>query len=417
MTKTAGCKAPGQTRTGRVKAGRAGLGVCLAAAMLLGTALAIPAGARAEEAVVVASTAPGYALGQVVADGSTVTVPEGAAAHFLFADGRMIRLEGPFEGRIDSVPQLAARGGADAAGDLVSGERFFQTDLGASRSVSPWPVRLETALAIDPGSTGTYCVPSDGQLRLRRPSDPALSAVTLRDRATGATARVSWPADGGGAEGDKGDGTVPWPRQIPVRDGAEIIVAGPDRKPRHALWLRLVDGGKGKAQRGPALAVSVARAGCRAQAEALLSSLRDQMAPLNLYLATDRGLYPTYRPGEPVRMVLQTNRDAHVYCYLRNRRGLTPIFPPGASASSRVEGHVPLSFPGERMPLSIQAGQPGSDQEVRCFAAGRDLDGELPGRQEAYRPLGPDALKRLDRALGALRGTDLVMAQVVLRVD
>jgi hypothetical protein len=69
------------------------------------------------------------------------------------------------------------------------------------------------------------------------------------------------------------------------------------------------------------------------------------------------------------------------------------------------------------MPLALRAGQPAGDQEVRCFAAGRNLDSELPGRNEAFRPLSAEAVERLDKALGALRRTDLVMAQVVLRVD
>src|SRR5689334_21649450 len=52
----------------------------LALALLMGTA----AQAGAAEAVVVASTAPGYAQGQVVADGAVVKLPDGAGALFLF---------------------------------------------------------------------------------------------------------------------------------------------------------------------------------------------------------------------------------------------------------------------------------------------------------------------------------------------
>ena len=382
----------------------------LAAAMTLAIMTGGAGAALAEEAVVVASTAPGYALGQVIPDGATVTVPDGANALFLFADGRMVRLHGPFEGRIGGVPQVGTRGGSSA---LVGGERFFQTDLGASRSINssgPWGRSLESTLAIDTGVTGTFCVPSGSQPRLLRPRDPDLTAVTLRDTQTGKTARVTWSGKGRGT-----DDTASWPKALPVRDGAEIIVAGSDRKPRHALRLRVIEEG---IKDGAALALRMAEAGCRAQTAALLAPVRDAMVPLNLYLSTDRGLYPTYQPGEPVRMVLQTNRDAHVYCYLRSPHGqLTPIFPPGAAASSLVEGHVPLSFPGDRMPLALRAGQPAGDQEVRCFAAGRNLDSELPGRNEAFRPLSAEAVERLDKALGALRRTDLVMAQVVLRVD
>src|SRR3954469_24217254 len=53
---------------------------------------------RAEEAVLVASTAPGYAPGMVVAESERLIVPEGASATLLFRSGEMLRLRGPFDG-------------------------------------------------------------------------------------------------------------------------------------------------------------------------------------------------------------------------------------------------------------------------------------------------------------------------------
>lgn len=358
--------------------------------------------AQAAEAVIVASTAPGYAQGQVVPDGAAVTLPDGANALFLFANGRMVRVKGPFEGALDKMPEASSWNGV---GSLVGGERFFQTDLGAARALSsPLQKGAEQAFAIDPGQSGTQCVKAGSTPMLQKPHDPALTQATLRDTARGTTAKVSW---------DKGT-AVPWPKELAVKDGTELSVAGADGKPRHTLRLRVVEGGG----EGAALAVRLAGAGCAAQAAALLTPVRDAMAPLNLYLSTDRGLYPTYKVGDPVKLVLQTNRDAHVYCYLRNVRGqLTPIFPAGPSATSLVEGHQTLSMPGDRMPMPLRAGEPTGDQEVRCFAAGRDLSSELPGRRDVFRPLSDEAAVKLEQTLNSLRQTDLVMAQVILRVD
>lgn len=380
------------------------LGAALAVAV---ASLAIPSPeAAAAEAVVVASTAPGYAQGQLVPDGTPVAVPDGANALFLFANGRMVRVKGPFEGVLDKMPEASSWNGV---GTLVGGERFFQTDLGAARALSsPMQKGAERVFAVDPGLAGTQCVKAGGTATLLKPRDPALVPATLRDSARGASATVRW---------DKAD-TAPWPREIALKDGAELSVAGPDGRPRHTLRLRVVESDG----EGAALAVRLAGAGCAAQAAALLTPVRDGMAPLNLYLSTDRGLYPTYRAGDPVTLVLQTNRDAHVYCYLRNTRGqLTPIFPSGPSAPSLVEGHRTLSLSGDRMPMPLRAGDSGGgkpgDQEVRCFAAGRDLGNDLPGRRDAFRPLSDEAAVKLEQTLNSLKQTDLVMAQVILRVE
>jgi hypothetical protein len=140
---------------------------------------------------------------------------------------------------------------------------------------------------------------------------------------------------------------------------------------------------------------------------------KDGAAPLDLVLSTDRGAYPTYRPGDPVHLVVQTNRDAHLACTLRDGRGgTTLLFPTAESGGSRVAGHAPLVLPGERMPMPLRAS---TDQEVRCFAGERDLTDALP-RTSGLVPLTPAEAEGLERALSARAGR-LVTGQVILRVD
>src|SRR5690349_19599658 len=83
--------------------------------------------AAAAEAVVVASTAPGYAAGQVISDGMAVRLPDGANALFLFATGRTVTVKGPYEGSLDKMAPAGTRSGADA---LASAGRLSQSELG-----------------------------------------------------------------------------------------------------------------------------------------------------------------------------------------------------------------------------------------------------------------------------------------------
>lgn len=357
------------------------------------------ASARAAEAVVVASTAPGYATGQVVPDGATVKLPEGAGAMFLFASGRTVRVKGPYEGQLDKMPETARSN----IGNLFAGDRFQQADLGATRAFGKPADKTTPTHAIDPGAAGTYCVQSGEQPVLRRPDDPALTRIVLKDTARGTTATVAW------AEG----AWAPWPQNLPLEDGAEIAVAGADGVTRHALRIRRLEAAPNTA----AAAVRLASAGCARQAAAVLTPVRDALVPLDVYLAADRGPLATYRPGEEIRLVLQANRDAHVYCYLRNARSqLIGLFPSSAAGGARVDGAQPLSMPGERMPLPLRAADTAGDMEVRCFAADRDL-GPLPGGgTDAFRPMSDAMVADLDRALGGTQGAELVMAQVILRV-
>ncbi|HYG90233.1 MAG TPA: DUF4384 domain-containing protein [Azospirillum sp.] len=379
----------------------ANAGRFLCAAMILAVGCTQAAAARAAEAVVVASTAPGYRLGQVVPDGTAVQVPDGASTMFLFASGRTVRVKGPYDGQIDKGPDTAAR---PPGGGLLSSERFVQNDLGAARAIgNPLDRAVERAFAIDPAVSGTYCVKAGSPPTLRRPQEPGLNQVVLQD-GRGASAKVVW-ADAAA--------TAPWPRELSLKEGAEIRVASADGVPRTALRFREVDAPPGSA----ALAVHLASAGCTGQAAEMLASLRDATVPLDLYLSTDRGTTAAYRPGDEVRLMLQTNRDAHVYCYLRNARAqLIPIFPSGPSKSALIEGSVPVSLSGDRMPQPVRVGDDPGDMDVRCFAANRNLDRELPGRADAFYPLTQENVAKLDRTLSKLRDTELVTAQVILRV-
>jgi hypothetical protein len=365
--------------------------------------------ACAAEAVIVASTAPGFVPGQVVADGAPLTVPDGASAFLLLSSGRTVRIKGPYDGPLDRMAQAVPR--VSAGGSFLDSGRLAQDELGAARaigfaSLQPPAGLLET---IDIGMPGPRCIKAGTRPTLKRPDGAeAVSGLRLSRGEGGPAVTVpaltmTWPGEAR---------TAPWPAAWPVEDGSELVVSGPDGAERLRLRLRLLT-----VSSGPALAVGLAAAGCHAQAAAVLAPLRDTVVPLDIFLSTDRGLTPTYRRGEPVRLTLRANRDAHVYCFLRNAGGqLVSIFPSAVSGGSLVESREALTLPGGRVPAVVGTEHAG-DMEVRCFAAARDIGADLPPAGAAAAPLDDDALKAFDRALNQRGDREVVMAQVILRVE
>ena len=145
--------------------------------------------------------------------------------------------------------------------------------------------------------------------------------------------------------------------------------------------------------------------------------------PLDLYLSTDRGRYPAYRPGEALGLVLQANRDAYAYCWLRTGRGrVVPVFPAGAEDAGPLHGGQTLRLIGDGRP-GVVAGPELDEAQLRCIAAPEPLEADLAQAFVAShaRPLPPPLAERLEAAVVARdRGgkvPDVVLAQLVLRVE
>lgn len=368
-------------------------GVLILLAALLGTKAAA---ADAPAAVILASTAPGYATGQLLA-AARVDIPDGASTTFLLPTGQMLTIKGPYAGALAASQPMAGNRlkgllGAGADRSEIGGTRSLQASGNGKR------------LVLDPAAGGVHCLAPGTGLALRRPADPAFDRVSLR-AGGGRAAELSWPA---GAE------TLAWPDGLPVDTAITVtsLRTGAERR----LELKSVDPPNGSEA---AHAAALALAGCAGQAAALLEDLRAATVPLDIYLTSDRGRYPTYRPGEPVELVLQTNQDAFVYCVVRDMHGRTvPLFPP-QPALARVAGHTALHLPGAWLPLALRAGDSLKDGEIRCIASERDLAGELPQLAAAAgaAPLSPATIEALDTAMADPRQGRVVMAQLILRVE
>ena len=284
----------------------------LAASAMLAT-LALAAGgsaAHAAEMVVIATTAPTVAAGEVVHGGTPLDLPPGAVVTLLGADGRSVTVTGP--GGVvpgdGGLPQSASAGSVlDALGALVgAGARTEGTAIAAVRAVTDCHAVAAAAA---------------GQSDLER-------------------------------------------------------IAG------------------------------LVRQGCTEQARAELAALSASTVPPSLYLGTLPDGVTVFRIGDRFDLQLQTNFNAHVYCYYHQADGsVVPIFP-ADGGNGQVWANRPY-----RVLDDLQFSHPTGSETVRCFATDRDVSAELPAALvgRPYEPLPADLAARLPQifaGLGNVRHAD-----------
>ena len=201
---------------------------------------------------------------------------------------------------------------------------------------------------------------------LARPSDPSFDRINMRSVANGAVVKLDWEKNA--------TEQLAWPTGLPLEPGSVQVISD-HTGAKHWLEFRSWPiSGSGDAARAAGLAL----AGCRLQATVALDQLSEAVAPLDLYLDSSRGRYPTYHAGEPVELVLQTNRDAYLYCMIRDRDGhLNPLFPL-QSAQAEFVATIPSICSGRSLPTVMRARAELDGSEIRCFASERDLATELP---------------------------------------
>jgi hypothetical protein len=349
------------------------------------------AGAARADAVVVSSTAPGLAQGQVVADAAAVMLPDDATATFLLASGQILRLMGPYHGPVSVQP---ANGGAQLA--LLDGHDL--SALGGVRSSqAPRLDGLRAPVRVDADNGGTYCVAADTPVTLMRkaPSDDQLQLAG----SSGRTATVRWP--------DRST-EQPWPAGLPT--GGSYTLTWNGQSPR-SLTFRPVDNQDGN---DAAMLARMVAGGCEAQVAPLLRQLGEQTSPLALWLGTERGRVPRYAPGEEMTLVVQANRDAHVYCFAPGPLGLAGVSPSGLDSGFVIPGNIPVRISGRRLPGGPPQ-YPGEQRQVRCWATTADIADRLPA-QLAGLPA-DEAGRRVESAIDQLRAVQSAEARLVLRVE
>ncbi|MEA2740826.1 MAG: hypothetical protein QOH05_4133, partial [Acetobacteraceae bacterium] len=276
------------------------------AALAIGTALA-------DDAVLISSTVPGYVPGMVVSSKDRLSVPDGASATLLFQSGGMLRLRGPFEGTLGDQQPRSGETGVAMLADMFRMHGVDATVIGATRSAgSARPAAAIDDVQIDPQRSGTYCVEPATSVWINRPANER-DAYALRRKGSNRT--LGWPS---------GAARVEWPSDVPIEDGSqfELVTNGTSRATVtfHEMPSSSVDA-TARVARGILL-------GCHDQFDDELRRVSRSVGGPELWLTSDRGRRPAYRPGEPISLTVTADVDGYLYCVaMRNDGEATPIFP------------------------------------------------------------------------------------------
>lgn len=85
-----------------------------------------------------------------------------------------------------------------------------------------------------------------------------------------------------------------------------------------------------------------------------------------------------YRRGEPLTISVRSDRDAYVYCFMRDdKNAVQRFFPNRFTRDARVRADQPLEVPG-RMRFQLHASEQGVSETIACFAAPADVFTKLP---------------------------------------
>jgi uncharacterized protein DUF4384 len=357
--------------------------------------------ARADDAVMVASTVPGYVPGMVVSSADKLSVPDGATATLLFESGEMLRLRGPFEGTLGQQQSTSGQSRAVAIADLFRLSGVDATVIGGTRSTGQaGPAAAMDEVQIEATHSATYCVTPATSVWITHPvTDQASYAL----RRMGRTRVLGWPL---GAE------RIEWPTDVPIEDGSRFEIAA-NNAARAIVTFREMPAANGSAQVVKGLLL-----GCHEQFDDALLRIKRSATSPDVWITSDRGRRPTYHSGEPIGMTVMADADGYLYCVASKADGATtPIFPAGAIDGAQLRGAVPLSIPGARQPVGLRA-FPGLAR-IRCWLADRDLTPELPHALQGA-PTGqlPDQLAGdLDALFSRIGGTRIATDVLTVITD
>ena len=337
---------------------------CLSLVLAMGRAHA--------EAVVVATSAPPLAVGQVVPDDVSIDVPGGAQVSFLTRSGTVVVLTGPYSGTVASAA-LDAQDSSLAS--LLPSRQRDSSSVGGSRALGD-ACRGGRAVSVDPVVTGRYCIGESSPVFLVRPDGQGRSTIILTDVDSGESTSVVW-ADG--------QLRTRWPAWIPLSDGRVVLTQQPSQRRVARLEFAIVPRNLGCEADD---LVELAFRGCLAQFNDRIDGAQDRIAPLSVYL--EAGAAAGQIQGQPSAVTAQTTREAWLYCYYQDPDvGVTPIFPGDRPDGAAVAGNRLIAVadaPGGR---GFQLPRDAGPAEIRCFAVDEDVTRLLPPQwvDNGYRPL------------------------------
>jgi hypothetical protein len=337
--------------------------------------------ARAEDAVLLASTVPGYVPGMVISSTDRLSVPDGASATLLFESGEMLRLRGPFEGALGQRQVKPGDSGIAGLAEMFRMHGVDATVIGGTRSTgASRPGMAIDDVQVDPQRSGTYCVEQSTSVWISRPAGDERSYAVHRK---GSRRTLGWPA---------GAARIEWPADVAIEDGSQFEIATDGAAHAMVTFHAMPPAAASDA----AKVASGILLGCHDQFDGMLRRISRAAGHPELWVTSDHGRRPTYRPGEPITLTVMADTDGYLYCVAAKADGTaSPVFPAGAIDGAQVHGSMALSIPGRRQPVGLTA-EPGLEQ-IQCWLADRDLTPELP-----HALLGAATLRIPDQLAGDL---------------
>jgi hypothetical protein len=223
----------------------------------------VAAAAGAETFVVVESSAADVKVGAEIADGASITVPDGARVVLVGSSGQVVAFAGPFQG----LPKSSGSGAPqnrvlDAVASLVA---TSGTTVGVSRAAgSTWrsgaTKTADDVFAVDAGEGGDTCLYDSSTARVIRDPSAGSGEATITAMEGSAKAAVAWSGSMAYA---------PWPKEIPLADQASYLIEQAGRDAAAVATLHLLQ--DDPAMTGIQRVVQLKESGCDAQARLLLA--------------------------------------------------------------------------------------------------------------------------------------------------
>lgn len=220
--------------------------------------------ATAAELVVIASSIPGFTVGQIVASSKEIQLPPEASVTLISEAGKIISLKGPRQGSMGvKEPEAKPSGLITSISDIFAREKTESASLGAVRGVrlGGRPNTPDDPWAINVSKSGQYCVSLTQSVALWRPDSRRNSRLILTNIDNDKEVRTVW---------HPGQRLLYWPRLMRLVSGATYRANLSTQDQLTRLTIRLIPDLPTPAHS----AVWMATHGCMGQAVRLLNSLR-----------------------------------------------------------------------------------------------------------------------------------------------
>ncbi len=230
--------------------------------LILGLALisSWPTGALAEDFIVLSSTTPEFKVGGVVPSGTKVELAPRKRLVLVNAAGRTLKLTGPYSDTPGGAP---GKGASNVMAALASLVRTTQEDARSVGAVRAAGISTERqAMMVNVSETGDYCGYEGAARELTRYKFEKGATVTITAVEDAKAETLEW---------DRNNPFLPWPKSIPIQDGATYLVGQDGKDSRTMIIMHQL----GEKKENPVETVlEMGTKGCLEQVKMLLALMR-----------------------------------------------------------------------------------------------------------------------------------------------